>query len=145
MKVCEATAEELSAAGPGRCVPFAEDLATEEGCKRVAERLREHTDALHVLVNNSGATWGEAFDSYPAAGGCRPAQAARFGILTRARLPAWDKLFSLNVRSVFLLTRACLPLLDRGSTPDDPARVINIGSIAGACGVCRRVRARGMA
>ena len=44
---------------------------------------------------------------------------------------AWDRCFNLNVRTVFNLTRACLPLLDKGSQEDDPGRVINIGSIAG--------------
>jgi NAD(P)-dependent dehydrogenase (short-subunit alcohol dehydrogenase family) len=32
---------------------------------------------------------------------------------------------------MFYLTRACIPLLQNASTPQDPARVINIGSIVG--------------
>ena len=39
---------------------------------------------------------------------------------------------SLNVKSMFLLTRSILPLLQAASQPEDPGRVINIGSIAGA-------------
>jgi NAD(P)-dependent dehydrogenase (short-subunit alcohol dehydrogenase family) len=38
---------------------------------------------------------------------------------------------ALNVKSVFHLTRACLPLLEKTARPEDPARVINIGSIDG--------------
>ena len=32
---------------------------------------------------------------------------------------------------MFYLTRACLPLLEATASSDDPARVINIGSVAG--------------
>jgi NAD(P)-dependent dehydrogenase (short-subunit alcohol dehydrogenase family) len=38
---------------------------------------------------------------------------------------------ALNVKSVFHLTVALLPQLAAAATPDDPARVINIGSIDG--------------
>ncbi len=39
--------------------------------------------------------------------------------------------YDLNVKGVFNLTRALVPLLSAGSKPGDPARVINIGSIDG--------------
>lgn len=32
---------------------------------------------------------------------------------------------------MFYLTRACIPLLQSAATPEDPARVINVGSIVG--------------
>jgi NAD(P)-dependent dehydrogenase (short-subunit alcohol dehydrogenase family) len=35
------------------------------------------------------------------------------------------------LKAPFFLTRALLPLLEAAGTPDDPARVINIGSIDG--------------
>ena len=38
---------------------------------------------------------------------------------------------TLNAKSPFLLTRALLPALEAAGTADDPARVINIGSIDG--------------
>ena len=37
----------------------------------------------------------------------------------------------LNVKSVFFLTQRLLPLLEAAATPEDYARVINIGSIDG--------------
>ena len=40
-------------------------------------------------------------------------------------------LSSLTRKAPFYLTRACLPLLDTAATTADPARVINVGSIAG--------------
>ncbi len=38
----------------------------------------------------------------------------------------------MNVKSIFHLTRALLPLLEKaGENPEQPSRVINIGSVAG--------------
>jgi NAD(P)-dependent dehydrogenase (short-subunit alcohol dehydrogenase family) len=62
-------------------------------------------------VNNAGANWGAPLEEFPDS--------------------AWDKVLALNVKAVFHLTRACLPLLEKAATADDPARVINIGSIDG--------------
>mgnify|MGYP006173565653 CR=1 FL=1 len=41
----------------------------------------------------------------------------------------WDKTMDTNVKGVFFLTKAMLPLLRKAGTPEDPARVINISSI----------------
>jgi NAD(P)-dependent dehydrogenase (short-subunit alcohol dehydrogenase family) len=38
---------------------------------------------------------------------------------------------SQNVKGVFYLTRAFVPILEASAKPDDPARIINIGSVAG--------------
>jgi NAD(P)-dependent dehydrogenase (short-subunit alcohol dehydrogenase family) len=43
----------------------------------------------------------------------------------------FDKVFNVNVKGVFLLTRALVPMLTAGATEGDPARVINTGSIDG--------------
>ena len=79
------------------------------GPRRRAQIPREQ--ALHVLVNNSGTSWGAPMATHDTKG--------------------WDKTYNLNVKGVFFLTRELLPLLDAASTPTDPARVINIGSVAG--------------
>jgi len=39
--------------------------------------------------------------------------------------------FSVNVKGLFLLSRALLPLLKASATATDPARIVNIGSIDG--------------
>ena len=64
-----------------------------------------------MLVNNAGANWGAPIDQYPD--------------------EAFDKVFALNVKGVFNLTRFLTPLLQKAASDDDPARVINIGSIDG--------------
>ena len=43
----------------------------------------------------------------------------------------FDKVFDLNVKGLFYLTRECIPMLERDAATDDPGRVINIGSVAG--------------
>jgi NAD(P)-dependent dehydrogenase (short-subunit alcohol dehydrogenase family) len=108
-EVCDEVAAELSKVG--ECISVPADLATEAACIALAEEIGAHESALHVLVNNAGANWGAPLADYPA--------------------DAWDKVLDLNLKSPFFLTRACLPLLDAAATADDPARVINIGSIDG--------------
>jgi NAD(P)-dependent dehydrogenase (short-subunit alcohol dehydrogenase family) len=106
-EVCDEVAAELSKIGT--CISVPADLSTEAECDRLAAEVRSQERALHVLVNNAGATWGAPIAEYPSS--------------------AWDKVLDLNVKSPFYLTRALLPELEAAATPDDPARVINIGSI----------------
>lgn len=111
-EACAAAAEEMNALdAPGRCVSIPADLSGQEGVDALVAAVGEHTDALHVLVNNAGATWGAPLEEYPE--------------------DAFDKLFNINVKGAFLLTQAFLPALRAASTDDDPARVINVGSIDG--------------
>jgi NAD(P)-dependent dehydrogenase (short-subunit alcohol dehydrogenase family) len=106
---CAAAAAELSEIG--RCAAVPADLSTEEGCVALAAAVRKRTDRLDLLVNNAGATWGEPIDSYPD--------------------KAWDRVLDTNVRGIFQLTVAALDLLRASASTDDPARVINIGSVDG--------------
>jgi NAD(P)-dependent dehydrogenase (short-subunit alcohol dehydrogenase family) len=106
---CDDAVKELSQWGEAVAVPA--DIADETECVRLADEVRSREERLHVLVNNAGATWGEPFESFPAS--------------------AWDKVLDLNVKAPFFLTRALAPLLEAAATDDDPARVINVGSIDG--------------
>jgi NAD(P)-dependent dehydrogenase (short-subunit alcohol dehydrogenase family) len=108
-EACDALAAELSQVGTASSLPA--DLSTPEGCQQLAGQLREREDRLHVLVNNAGAAWGERLEDYPVAG--------------------FDKVTNLNLRAPFLLTLALLEPLRAAASADDPARVINIGSIDG--------------
>jgi NAD(P)-dependent dehydrogenase (short-subunit alcohol dehydrogenase family) len=95
----------------GECVGIPADLSTEAECRRLADEIAGREGRVHVLVNNAGATWGAPIDEYDDA--------------------AWDRVLDLNVKGVFHLTRFLRPQLEAASTADDPARVINIGSIDG--------------
>jgi NAD(P)-dependent dehydrogenase (short-subunit alcohol dehydrogenase family) len=106
---CAAAEQELSQYGSVTAIPA--DLSTEPECVRLAREIADRERALNVLVNNAGATWGAPLTEFPAA--------------------AWDKVVDLDLKAPFFLTRAFLPLLEAAGTRDDPARVINIGSIDG--------------
>ncbi len=106
---CEQAAAELIEYGQVTAIQA--DLSTEAECLRLAAEIGRRERELHVLVNNAGATWGAPLGEFPAS--------------------AWDKVLDLNLKAPFFLTRAFLPLLEAAGTQDDPARVINIGSIDG--------------
>jgi NAD(P)-dependent dehydrogenase (short-subunit alcohol dehydrogenase family) len=108
-EVCEEAAAELSKVGS--CTALPADLSSEAEATGLAAALAARETKLHVLVNNAGANWGAPLMEYPDA--------------------AWDKVLALNLKAIFHLTRACLPQLEAAATADDPARVINIGSIDG--------------
>jgi NAD(P)-dependent dehydrogenase (short-subunit alcohol dehydrogenase family) len=106
---CDAKAAELSQFG--ECISVPLNLADPESAAELVRRLGEREDRLHILVNNAGASWGAPLEDYP--------------------LEAFDKLWDINVKGLFHLTVLSLPLLRAAATADDPARVINIGSIDG--------------
>ena len=107
--VCERVAAELSEVG--ECVALPADLATEAECRRLANEVAARESQLDILVNNAGATWGAPLEDYDEA--------------------AWERVLALNVKGVFHLTKFLVPLLEKAGTADEPARVINIGSIDG--------------
>src|SRR5262245_20420050 len=106
---CARAQELLSEFGEVKAIPA--DLSQHAECLRLAELVSADTGGLHILVNNAGATWGEPLESFPDS--------------------AWDKVLDLNLKSPFWLVQALLPALRRAGTADDPARIINVGSIDG--------------
>ena len=106
---CEETAAELSKLG--ECRALAADLSTEAGARALAQELAGRESRLDILVNNAGNTWGAPLEEFDDA--------------------AWDRVLSLNVKGVFHTTKFLLPLLRSAGTAEEPARVINIGSIDG--------------
>ncbi|KAI0051649.1 NAD(P)-binding protein [Auriscalpium vulgare] len=119
VKACEETADELNKLGPGTCHSIPADVQKVAEVERLVAELEKREEALHVLVNNAGATWGADIDEYPDDG--------------------FAKVMSLNVHRVFTVTQKCLPLLRRGAAQAgrtnlswiSPARIINIGSVEG--------------
>lgn len=109
---CEAVAAELNALGaPGSAEGFAGDVATEAGIAALAQEIGRRTDKLHILMNNAGRSWGAPLDEFPH--------------------DAWAKVMDLNVTGLFTLTQRLLPLLTAAASDDDPARVVNLGSVMG--------------
>jgi NAD(P)-dependent dehydrogenase (short-subunit alcohol dehydrogenase family) len=108
-EACDATAARLSE--QGECISIPCDLSSMEGVRYLADAIAEREEKLDILVNNAGATWGEPLESFPES--------------------AWDKVMAINLKSPFFLTQALLPMLEKAGSHEDPARVVNIGSISG--------------
>lgn len=108
---CDATAQRLSETYGGECISLPANLAELPGIEALAAEIEAREERLDVLVNNAGVSWGAPLGEYPEAG--------------------WDKTMDTNVKGVFFLTQRLIPLLEAAGTADDPARVVNIGSIDG--------------
>lgn len=108
---CDATAARLSEKFGGTCVSLPANLAEIDGIEALAKALEKREGHLDVLVNNAGVSWGAPLGEFPEVG--------------------WDKVMDTNVKGVFFLTQRLLPLLEKAATHEDPARVINVGSIDG--------------
>ncbi|MDY6871412.1 MAG: SDR family oxidoreductase [Actinomycetota bacterium] len=100
---------ELSPLGRVESVPA--DLGTAEGVQTLSDALAAREDRVHALFNNAGANWGAPFAEFPESG--------------------FDRVLDVNVKGVFLLTRALVPMLEAAATEQDPARVVNTGSVDG--------------
>src|SRR5262249_14184283 len=108
-EACESARAQLSVFGDVSAIPA--DLARHDECRRLAGLVTADGEPLHILVNNAGATWGEPLESFPDS--------------------AWDRSLDLNLKAPFWMVQALLPALREAGTADDPARVINVGSVDG--------------
>jgi len=95
----------------GDCDGIDADLSSPAGAVALAEAVKARVETLNILVNNAGRTWGAPLDAYPD--------------------EAWDAVMPINVQVPFTLVRDLLPVLEAAGTASDPARILNIGSIAG--------------
>ena len=86
------------------------DVSDEQGVRAMLRAVEEKFRRLDVLVNNAGTTasW-------------KPRD------LETLSLEDWDRVFAVNVRGLFQVTRAALPLLRKGENPS----IINTASIVG--------------
>ena len=86
------------------------DVAEEAAVVKMVEELRAEFGRLDALVNNAGVTV-----STP------PTD------LDGLSMADWDRVFAVNVRGTFQVTRACVPLLRESGR----AAVVNLASIVG--------------
>ncbi|HVF75544.1 MAG TPA: SDR family oxidoreductase [Acidimicrobiales bacterium] len=107
----ELASAQAELAAHGECHALRADLSSEAGARALVEGLAEREPALHVLVNNAGANWGAPLESHDDA--------------------ALERVLALNVKGTFHVTRFAVPLLKAAATPEDPARIITVGSVAG--------------
>jgi 3-oxoacyl-[acyl-carrier protein] reductase len=86
------------------------DVSDEAAVRAMMKRVDETFGKLDALVNNAGTT-------------------AKWKVkdLESLDLAEWDRVFAVNVRGLFQVTRAAVPLLKKGT---DPA-IVNTASIVG--------------
>jgi 3-oxoacyl-[acyl-carrier protein] reductase len=105
----EAAARDLEAAG-GAVLALVADAAKREDADRLVEATKERFGRIDILVNNAGVT--------------------RDQLLIRMKDDDWDQVLDINLRGVFLMTRAAGKVMMRQKS----GRIINISSTAGAMG-----------
>lgn len=100
--------------GPGlsaeNCRCLTADLTDPDSLREAAAAVARLAPRLDILVNNAGAF-----------------SASDIASVTPER---WDQEMALNVRAPFFLVQQLLPLLQAAVREGEPARVINVGSIA---------------
>ncbi len=105
----EAVAQEVTAKGV-RAALFQADVADEAAVLSMLGMVRDDFGRLDAVVNNAGTTT----DTPPSD-------------LDGLRMEDWDRVFAVNVRGTFQVTRAAVPLLRESPR----AAVVNLASIAG--------------
>jgi len=108
-EAAEKVSDEVQALG-ARTVVCQADVSDEPAVLRMIAELKIAFGRLDALVNNAGTTI-----STP------PAD------LEGLSMDDWDRVFAVNVRGTFQVTRACLPLLRES----DRAAIVNLASIVG--------------
>jgi NAD(P)-dependent dehydrogenase (short-subunit alcohol dehydrogenase family) len=96
----------------GQCHALPADLADANGPAALARQFAQGQQQLHVLVNNAGASERSAIDA--------------------SSIEDWDRVMDVNLRAPYFLVQQLLPQLRAAARAEDPARIINIGSIGGA-------------
>jgi 3-oxoacyl-[acyl-carrier protein] reductase len=86
------------------------DVSDEAGVRAMVAAIGARFGRLDVLINNAGTTTE-----------VKPTD------LEALTVEEWDRVFAVNVRGVFLVTRAALPLLRKGTHPC----IVNTASIVG--------------
>ena len=108
----DAAAEVVDAilAGGGRAGAFRADVSRSAEVARLYARVEESLDRPTVLINNVGTTAD--------------------GLLARLDEKAWDRVMNINLKSVYLCSKAAL----RGMLRARWGRIVSLGSVAGLSG-----------
>ncbi len=111
-KRADAADEVVAAIGQagGEAVAIGADVADPDAVQALFSEAAERLGRVEILVNNAGITRDE--------------------LLLRMTPDIWDEVVTVNLRSVYLCTRAALRGMLRGKF----GRVVSIGSVAGLAG-----------
>ena len=105
-----AETERLVQEAGGRATGICADIASETAVADFFQKIVSETGRVDVLVNNAGIT--------------------RDGLLVRTKTADWDAFMDVNLKGMFLCTRAVAkPMIKQHS-----GRIINISSVVGVVG-----------
>ena len=110
LEKAEATAAEIVAAG-GKAVALTGDVSKDDDARRLVAATEERLGVLDVPVNNAGI--------------------GTSGTVLTTDEATWDRLITVNLKSVFLMSRAALERM----VPRRRGAIVNAGSIAGLRGI----------
>jgi NAD(P)-dependent dehydrogenase (short-subunit alcohol dehydrogenase family) len=102
-EAAERSAREI---GGGTATPCQADVSRDEDCRLIAD-LAAQKGSLRTLCNVAGI--------------CPPATG-----ITKVNEETWDRVFAVNVKAIFLLSRACVPLL--AAAPGGRV-IVNVASV----------------
>lgn len=105
-----ATADELSAIGPGSAKAYAVDIADHDATVAFGKQVTADLGPAEILVNNAGVT--------------------RDGLALRMSEEDWDTVLDTNLKGAFNAVKA----FQRGLLKADHGRIINISSVIGLTG-----------
>ena len=86
---------------------LAADVSDDEDRRQILDWVEDHSDGLHILVNNAGGNVTKAATEYSE--------------------DEWRKIFETNLFSAFELSRYAHPLLARHAS----SSIVNVGSVSG--------------
>lgn len=99
-------AEEISRRYEAQAVPFGLDVSNEDMVRSTVESIAQHFPSVKALINNAGITAPTAF--------------------VDTTTEEWDRVFAVNSRGTFLMTKFALPLM----LEHDFGRIVNVSSMA---------------
>mgnify|MGYP000562328570 CR=1 FL=1 len=90
-------AAEVDQAGPGKVLPIAGDIRSEESIEHIVKTTVDTFGGIDILVNN--------------------ASAINLSPTEQTEPKRWDLMHDINVRGTFFMSRACIPYLKKAENP----------------------------
>jgi NAD(P)-dependent dehydrogenase (short-subunit alcohol dehydrogenase family) len=106
----EKTAQDIVASG-GKAAPFAANIVNAAECEAVAKAALERFGRIDILLNNVGIGGGD-------------------GPAHRLEEAAWDRIMAVNLKGMWLMTKAVLPTMREQTA----GAIVNISSLASTAG-----------
>jgi len=95
------------------------DVGEKNSVEETVRSVMEKFGSVDILVNNSGATWGAAFEDMP--------------------LDKWENVIRVNLTGTFLMCQAVVPIMKKHKW----GRIINVSSVVGLAGTPPFIHASG--